>query len=129
MDNGLRLFYLKVPGKTGPGDKYVKRLNGKNDHYDMLASYLTGNLMLSQDSCERVLDIIDDLMAGRIEENHHFGNACNAYLTRDEVELVLNVIGTTTTYSMATFKRAVEEWYDFLKTSRPRDIVFDDLQN
>jgi hypothetical protein len=129
MDSGLRLFYLKAPGQKGPGGKYVERLNKNNDHYDMLANYLTGDLMYSQDSCEWVLDIIDDLMAGGIEENHHFGNACNAYLTRDEVELVLNVIGTTTTYSMATFKRAVEEWYDFLKTGRPRDIVFDDLQD
>lgn len=123
MQQGLKFFYLPQPD----GGKYVQSLNAKSDYYDMLANYITGNIMTDKTTCEEILKSIADIESGKIIEDDLSGNVCFGTMTKSEVEIGMRIGDeiTTAMYPLHLFKRAVEEWYDFIQTGKERVLEFD----
>jgi len=93
----------------------------------MLLYYITGEINENISMCEEELQLVKDVEQGVIEESDMgYGNACQAVITRVGVHIDLffdsdNVV----TYPLAVFKKALEEWLDFLKTDVERVVEFD----
>lgn len=122
MKKGLRYYYLPDEKNW----KVVDPLGKSPDYYDLLSSCLTGDIGMSEAICSEVLQMIKDVAEKKVNEEEFSGNAGTTRIKREgvEINLVLNKTDTTI-YPFHIFKKAVEEWYDFIKTERERIIEFD----
>lgn len=121
MKKGLEFFYLPQPA----GIKYVKSLS---EEYDNLANYITGEIQLRQKNCEKELKIISDIENDMLEEydSEGAGNACGSIINKERVGIYMYYDKDNPVYyPFSVFKKAIEEWYDFLNTGRERIVEFE----
>ena len=95
----------------------------------LLSCYISSEVQQSKQYCIEQLQIINDIKSGKLEEyDTDYGNECRAVIRKDGVTIDLyHDMDNPVTYPLPVFKKALEEWLDFLETGRERTVTFEDF--
>ena len=120
MKQKMKFYYL--------GDNKIPYIKPISDKLLMLFYYITDGV-LGIKGTKEVLEIIKDIESGSLEEyDTDYGNECRAVIRKDGVSIDLyHDMDNPVTYPLAVFKKALEEWLDFLETGRERIVKFEDF--
>jgi len=109
------------------GPNNAKSIRSLDEELHMLSHFIAGEIQGSIKMCEDELQRLKEVEDGIIEESDTgYGNECEAIITKNGVHIDLafdaeNVV----TCPLAVFRKALEEWLDFLKTGVERIVEFD----
>ena len=98
----------------------------KNTKYEQLANYITGDIQSSIITAKEILDSIESIEKGLVDEDDRSGNAFIAFVTKDKVTIENGFTEESATYSLKDFKHAVSEWLDYLQTGKKRIVEFEE---
>ena len=115
MEGSLKYYTVNTPPYP------VDRIDVSIPELYLLSNYITGSLM-DKKGCDEVLQGIKD-----IEENNESegvenwgGNDISAYIYKDGVQILQ--FGEMIEYPLGIFKKAIEEWSDFMVTGKERTV-------
>ena len=112
-------------------DKNLNRalIHSFDDSLILILYYIVGEIQENKSSCKDELEIIEGIESGKLEEyDTDYGNECRAVIRKDGVTIDLyHDMDNPVTYPLSVFKKALEEWLDFLETGRERIVTFEDF--